>query len=175
MELAGYKACICEGSAEHVIIDILLDHELLLFSREEMLEEEVIRCRDGKKFEEKYLRKGFMDKISVIRILDSRHEKFKISKAYAHKVDVINIITAPEIEMLIILNENKYKEFKKSGKKPSIFCKENLKMADVKTYDFVKKYFRNPLVLVSAIKKYHAISKIQKGEYTLLDLLKSGN
>lgn len=38
MELAGYKACICEGSAEHAIIDILLDHELLLFSREEMLE-----------------------------------------------------------------------------------------------------------------------------------------
>ena len=45
MELAKYKACICEGSAENAIIDILLDHELLIFSREEMLEEEVIRCR----------------------------------------------------------------------------------------------------------------------------------
>ena len=48
MELAGYKACICEGSAENAIIDILLDYDLLIFSREEMLEEEVIRCRDGK-------------------------------------------------------------------------------------------------------------------------------
>ena len=47
MELAGYKACICEGSAENAIIDILLDYDLLIFSREEMLEE-VIRCRDGK-------------------------------------------------------------------------------------------------------------------------------
>lgn len=172
MELAGYKACICEGSAENAIIDILLDHDLLIFSREEMLEEEVIRCRDGKRFEEKYLRKGFTDKISVIRILDSRHENFKLSKAYAHKVDVINVITAPEIEMLIIFNEDKYREFKKSGKKPSIFCKEDLKMADVKAYDFVKKYFGNPSVLVAAIKKYHEMSKIQKGEYTLLDLLK---
>lgn len=53
MELAKYKACICEGSAENAIIDILLDHELLIFSREEMLEEEVIRCREGKKIEEK--------------------------------------------------------------------------------------------------------------------------
>lgn len=54
MELAKYKACICEGSAENAIIDILLDNDLLIFTREEMLEEEVIRCRDGKRFEEKY-------------------------------------------------------------------------------------------------------------------------
>ena len=69
MELAKYKACICEGSAENAIIDILLDNDLLIFTREEMLEEKVIRCRDGKRFEEKYLRKGFLEKISVIRIL----------------------------------------------------------------------------------------------------------
>ena len=50
-----------------------------------MLEEEVIRCRDGKRFEEKYLRKGFLEKISVIRILDSRRENFKFSKAYEQK------------------------------------------------------------------------------------------
>lgn len=106
MELAKYKACICEGSAENAIMDILLDNDLLIFTREEMLEEEVIRCRDGKRFEEKYLRKGFLEKISVIRILDSRRENFKLSKAYEHKVDVINVITAPEIEMLIIFNED---------------------------------------------------------------------
>ena len=128
MELAKYKACICERAAENAIIDILLDHNLLIFTREEMLEEEVIRCRDGKHFEEKYLRKGFLDKISVIRILDSQRENFKLSKAYKYKVDVINVITAPEIEMLIIFNEDKYREFKKSGKKPSDFCRENLKM-----------------------------------------------
>lgn len=172
MKLASYKACICEGSAENAIMDILLDHELLIFSREEMLEEEVIRCRDGKRFEEKYLRKGFADKISVIRVLDSRRENFKLSKIYAHKVDVINVITAPEIEMLIIFNEDKYKEFKKSGKKPSTFCKEDLRMSDVKSYDFVKKYFSNPKILVAAIKMYHEMSKVKKGEYTLLDLLK---
>ena len=38
MELAKYKACICEGAAENAIMDILLDEELLVFSREEMLE-----------------------------------------------------------------------------------------------------------------------------------------
>lgn len=172
MELAKYKACICEGSAENAIMDILLDHDLLIFTREEMLEEEVIRCREGKRFEEKYLRKGFLGKISVIRILDSRRENFKLSKAYEHKVDVINVITAPEIEMLIILNEDKYKEFKRSGKKPSDFCKEDLNMTSVKSYHFVKDYFSDPDILLAAIRKYHEISKIRKGEYTLLNLLK---
>lgn len=171
MELARYKACICEGAAENAIMDILLDYDMLIFTREEMLEGKVLRCRNGRHFEERYLRKGFVDKISVIRILDSRRENFSLSKAYRHKVDVINVITAPEIEMLIILSENRYTEFKRSGKKPSDFCKEDLKMSDVKSYDFVQDYFSNPTVLLTAIKKYHEISKIPRGEYTLLDLL----
>lgn len=32
--------------------------------------------------------------------------------------------------------------------------------------------FSDPMVLVAAIKKYHEISKVLKGEYTLLDLLR---
>ena len=82
MELAKIKACICEGAAEAAIIDVLLDNDLLSFRRDEMLDEGVIRCRDGKTFETRYLRKGFNELISVIRILDSRRENFKLSKAY---------------------------------------------------------------------------------------------
>lgn len=82
MELSKYIACICEGTAEEVIMDILLDHDKLIFSRNQLLEEAPIRCRDAKKFEARYLRKGFTDKISIIRILDSRRENFKLSKAY---------------------------------------------------------------------------------------------
>ena len=74
--------------------------------------------------------------------------------------------------MLIIFAEDQYKEFKKSGKKPSDFCKENLRMPDVKSYDYVFGCFSNPEILVNAIKAYHRTAKIPKGEYTLLDLLK---
>lgn len=48
MRLSKYIACICEGSAENAVIDILLDHNLLVFTRAEMIEEDVIRCRNGK-------------------------------------------------------------------------------------------------------------------------------
>ena len=37
MKLAPYIACICEGSAEAAIIDVLVDNNLLIFTREEML------------------------------------------------------------------------------------------------------------------------------------------
>ena len=111
-----------------------------------MLEERVIRCRSAKRFEERYLRKGFDEQISVIRILDSRREEFRLSKAYA--------------------------QFKRSGKKPSEFCKINLRMHDVKSYDFVKQYFSNPQLLVKAIKEYRRTANIPKGEYSLSDLLR---
>lgn len=172
MELNGYIACICEGSAERAIIELLLDDNKLLFTYEQLLEEEIIRNRSAKEFEKRYLRKGFSSKITVLRILDSRKEKFKLSRAYVDKIDVINIITAPEIEMLIIFNENKYNEFKKSKKKPSDFCKTELKLASVKNYDFVKKYFSNTDKLLASIHEYKRVSNIPKGEDTLFNLLK---
>ena len=171
-ELGSYVACIAEGGAETAILELLLDHHLLIFERDMLIDEKVLSCRSANAFESRYLRMGFEGKITVFRVLDSRRENFKLSKAYLHKVDVINIITAPEIEMLIILSENKYKEFKKSGLKPNEFCKGPLKMRNVKSPSFVVKYFADIDVLMKAIKEYASISKIRRGEYTLLDLLR---
>ena len=43
MRLAEYVACICEGGAEETIINILLDNNCLIFSREQLLEEKPLR------------------------------------------------------------------------------------------------------------------------------------
>ena len=104
--------------------------------------------------------------------MDSRRENFNLSKEYYPKVSVIDIITAPEIEMLIIFNENKYNEFKKSKMKPSEFCKTELKLSKVKNYDFVKDYFSDIDKLLKSIHEYRSVSNIKRGEYTLFDLLK---
>ena len=174
MKLAKYIALICEGAVENAIMDVLLDNELLIFKRNDLIEEEVIRSRDGKKFEERYLRKGFNDKISILRILDSRNENFKISKAYIGKVDVINIITAPEIEMLIICNEGKYQDFeKKKRMSPNEYCKSILKMKNVKSVSFVKEYFSDIAVLEKSLHEYKRLSKVRKSEKTIYDLLRS--
>ena len=44
MELAKYKACICEGSAENAIMDILLDNALLIFTLPHVTEIIARRC-----------------------------------------------------------------------------------------------------------------------------------
>ena len=172
MELTKYVACICEGSAEEAIMDLLIDADKLIFTRDDLLEGEILRTRSARNFEATYLRKGFSERITVLRILDSRREQFKLSKAYRHKIEVINVITAPEIEMLVILKEGKYKEFKKSKLKPSDFCKMNLNHSDVKSIAFVKEYFADIDSLICAIWEYKRVSNIPSGEYSLSDLLK---
>lgn len=172
MLLSKYNACICEGSAEQAIIELLIEEGRLIFSYEDLLEEQVLRCRDAKTFEERYLRKGFDDKITVFRILDSRRENFKLRPVYADKVKVVNVITAPEIEMLIILSEGKYTDFKKSKLKPSDFCKRILHYIDVKSYLFIRDYFADTEKLVAAIREYKRITQKHKNELTLADLLK---
>jgi len=173
MELSKYVACICEGTAEAVIVDKLLEAERLIFTREDLLENELIRTRGAANFEQRYLRKSYQDKITVLRILDSRRERFKISKAYEHKIAAVyNVITAPEIEILIILNEGKYDAYKRSRKKPSDFCKEDLRMGNVKSSEFVKNYFSDINCLIAAIREYRRVSNIPSGEYSLVDILK---
>lgn len=166
-------ACICEGGAEHAIMDILLENNLLKFNKQQLLDEKVIRTRSAKNFERDYLRKSFIEKITVYRILDSRNEEFKLSKLYKEKVKVVNVVTAPEIEMLIILSEDKFDEFKKMRIKPSEYCKQILRYSDVKSYQFISKYFLDVHKLVYAINMYHQKAKVQKDEKTLFDLLKS--
>lgn len=171
MILSEYVACICEGAAEQEIIRILLDNDKLIFDRERLIDGDPLRCRNAKNFEEQHLRKGFSGKITVLRILDSRREAFKLSKAYENKVDVINIITAPEIEMLIIFAEQKYNKYKRSGKKPSEFCKAELGYGNVKSKEFVRSYFSDCNTLIAAIHEYKRVSNIKNGEFSLSDLL----
>ena len=169
--LSPIVACICEGGAETAIIDMLVDNNLLVFTREQMLNEEVIRCRSAKVFEQRYLRKEFKSKITVLRVLDSHSEGFRLSLAYEHKVDnIINVVTSPEIEMLLILAEDKYEEYMK---KSSSICKQVLKMKDkIKSREFVREYFADIDMLVSTIQEYKKKRILKKGEIYLADLLK---
>ena len=125
--MAKYIACICEGSTERAIMDLLLDNHMLIFEREELIEGEVLTCRNGKTFEERYLRKGF-----------SENQGFK----------------------------------NQPNGKPSIYCKSVLGYKDVKSYDFVHKYFSDINVLKNALYEYKRLSQIHRGEITLSDLLK---
>ncbi len=175
IELSPMVAVICEGGAETAIIDMLVDNDMLIFNRSQMLNEEVIRCRKGKEFEQRYLRKGFQSKITVLRVLDSHSEGFKLSSAYKDKVDVIKVVTSPEIEMLLILAEGKYDDYMKkaSSMSPSTFCKQVLKMKEsIKSQEYVRNYFSDINMLIDTIREYKRVKTLKKGEVYLADLLK---
>lgn len=163
-------ACLCEGSMEQAIMEILLDNNRLIFEREQLLEEEILRCRSAKNFERDYLNKTTNEMITVYRILDSTNENFKLSGPYLKRVTVVNIITAPEIEMLVIHAEGKYDDYSRKRMKPSDYVKQHLEMGKIKSYDFAKKYFYDVDILVNAIQQYKQKSANKNG--TLADLLK---
>ena len=166
-------ACICEGGAETAIMDILLDNDLLIFRRDQLIEESVLPRLPVKEFERRYLRMEFDQKILILRVIDSRSEKFNLSKAYRCQVDVVNVITAPEIEMLIIASQDRYDEYCRSGiKKPSDYCRIVLGIKKVKSPVYIKEYFADPEFLVESIRKYNHVHKQKKHEASLYDLIK---
>lgn len=168
-----YYAIICEGSSEQAIIELLLERNLLFFKRTDLLEDRIIRVRSAKKFAEIYLRTRLSKPVCIYRILDSRREQFDIPKAYQHKVqDTVNVVTSPEIEILIIHAEGAYADYVKKRMKPSDYCKSVLKMPRVKEYEYVKDYFSDINKLLGALEEYKRCTKQRKGELTIFDLVK---
>lgn len=174
----GHVICISEGSAEEVVIEKLFNGDKLIFKSEDSLIRDFSRTRKGTKFAKEHLHLDYGDEhINILRILDSKSERFNLGKVYEERVEsgeirVFDILTRPEIEMLIIISEGYYDNFtnKGAGQKASIYCKDELKMKDVKSQKFVSSYFYDVEELINSIKEYRRLHA-KAGEYCLFDLL----
>jgi hypothetical protein len=154
-------ALIAEGGSEHAILDVLIKHDLLVFRRDQILKEKVLRNRSGKSFQNEHLRQGFgSQQLIVYRVLDSKGENFKLSPAYRPKVKaVIDLRTRPEIEMLFVIHFGDYAKFcrVKSNVKPSEFAKMHYasQVRQIKSYEDVFAFWdARPHDLVRAIRQY---------------------
>lgn len=179
----GHVICISEGSAEEVIIKKLFESNKLIFKNGDIyIEDKLIRkfsrTRQGKKFAKENLEMDYGERhINILRILDSKRESFSLGKVYEERVQsgeiqIFNILTRPEIEILIIINEGHYQKFtnKKGNDNANIYCKTELNMSDVKSAKFVSDYFSDIDLLINCIKKYKELHS-RKDEYSLFDLL----
>lgn len=148
-------ACLYEGSAERAILDILHENGFLVFSKEDLLSGDFIRRASGPVFCTRYLGYDFSESIDVIHVQDGKSEVFSVPRPYRRLISSdTRYITSPEIEILIILSLGKYNDFRNSRKKPSEYCKSELRIAEVKTYDFVHAFFADPDKLLRAIKQH---------------------
>lgn len=175
-------ACICEGNAEMEIIEILLDHDLLKFSRGDLLNGELFskNMRDARLLESRYLSQEFEtgQKVEVIRVLDSPKERYSIQHPYDEKIegDIIGCYTRPEIEVLLIIAEGHFNQFKRTHVKPSDYCKQHIsvftpKKVKIKSKGFITSYFANPQFLIQTLKTYHQV-RANQNELTIYSLLK---
>lgn len=179
----GHVICILEGSAEEVIIKRLFENNNLIFKNGDTYDgsrliRKFSRTRQGRKFARENLEMDYGERyINILRILDSKREKFSLGKVYKERIQsgeiqIFNILTRPEIEMLIIINEGHYQKFtnRKGGIKASVYCKTELNLDKVKNVEFVSDYFSDVNILVNSIIGYNELHS-KKDEYGIFDLL----
>lgn len=179
----SHVICISEGSAEEVIIKKLFESNKLAFKNTDVYDEDKLirrfsRTRQGNKFAKENLEMDYGDRgIIILRILDSKKEGFNLGKVYDERVksgeiQIYNILTRPEVEILMIINEGHYQKFtNRSGDiSANIYCKRELKMGNkVKSAKFVSDYFDID-ILINSIRKYKELHSTND-EYCLFDLL----
>ena len=168
-----------EGSAERAICEILIENNLLHFSKEMMLEERGIQ---GLTYEaicpllNYSLSADGIDTVRIYRIKDKKQCNFKMGKVHRDLIRMpVDILTRPEIEMLYIISQGKYEDYVKANSQqkgtlsPSSYIKNVLRCRSIKYYPFVREYFSNIELLINAINRYH---RMHSDEITLWDILK---
>jgi len=172
---------MCEGSNEEKIIDLLLDYNKLKISRDDLIGRRPYHIRNLKGSVIKNELKHYNQVVTVCRIGDKQGETLAVPSELKHIVleeNVFKYCTKPELEILLIINENLISEFEKSKKEPKEFAKDNIKY-NGRRYNqsslFLEKYYEGSNIenLVKNLIEYKRIKKHEKDELYLADLLNS--
>lgn len=168
--IEGYHPIIsCEGTAEEVVVRKLLMADALIFAKDDVLE--VTRKRKARDIQSEFLNYDYEWPVCILRVLDSKSEGFKLGTLYAKRFPVWSFYTHPEIEILAIINEGKWRSWKNAQKRPSQFCKEELRLGDIKQRAFLDEYWDAGSIAVAA-REYRRVSRLAKGELCLADLIR---
>ena len=172
---------MCEGPNELEIIRMMLEHNKLIFTEDDLLNLIPYHARQiGNNAAVRTALNLYQGDVQVIRIGDKLSDELKIPREYKSKIkDVKKYCTKPELEMLLIISESIEKEFEKvkSNTSPKTFSKENV-VYNRTRYDnstaFYREYYGERIdLLVDSIKRYKQLKgKHQKDELYLADLLK---
>lgn len=187
-ELAShYVLFSVEGTSEAVVINKLIESGYLvtpdeLIVKDSQTHQSFTRTRSARKIATEFLNVGYRtsttDKLLIARITDTPTAKFVLPKPYEDSAVVRTFLTSPEIEMLIIYNEDAYDEWNRQHRrnhnlKPSDFCKQFLRLEKVKTAQFLNAYWSDIKELCLAIQQHaEHHPKSQRDGFLLADLIK---
>lgn len=172
---------MCEGPNELEIIRMLLEHDKLIFSEDDLLNLVPYHARQiNNNAAVKTALNLYHGEVQVFRVGDKLNDELKIPKNYKGQItEIKKYCTKPELEMLLIISEHEEASFEKvkSSMTPKIFAKEHI-IYHRSRYDnstsFYREYYGERIdLLVDTIKRYRQLKgKHQKDERYLADLLK---
>ncbi len=172
---------MCEGPNEREIINILLHNNCLKFTEDDLIGLTPYHARQIKTSAQVRTELNiYPGRVKILRIGDKQSDTFFIPTEYTNKISSVEkYCTKPELEMLLILAEEKEKDDEKikSTTKPKDFAKKHI-VCGKRKYDnstsFYTEYFgNNPDLLVKSLKKYHKHNgSHSKDEHYLDELLK---
>lgn len=163
---------VCEGNCEVKLVSWLLENRKLIFTDQEILDHRPLHIRQPKTILPIINVLPPNEYICFYRIGDTLTDKFDTScfgKIRQEHIEVKNVCTTPEIEILIIICEGLYNDFLKV--KSDISPKEFVKTY-VKGYNSFEDYISSHDI-ISAIIEYKRLKKQKrKNDIFLADLLK---
>ncbi len=172
---------MCEGPNELEIVRMLLEHDKLIFAKDDLLNLVPYHARQiGNNAAVRTALNLYHGDVEVLRIGDKLNDELKVPREYKGRIKGIKkYCTKPELEMLLIISENIDSKFEKVKSKtsPKTFSKENV-IYNRTRYDnstaFYRDYYGERIdLLVDTIKRYKQLKgKHQKDELYLADLLK---
>lgn len=171
---------MCEGSNEETLINLLLDNDKLKISRDDLIGRRPYNVRQLKNPVIKTELKHYNNSVIIYRVGDTQKDVLVIPKDLKNIVlrkNIFKFCTKPEMEILLIINENLISEFNKSKESPKEFAKRNIIYNGMR-YDqsnsFLESYYCGKKInkLVDSIIKYKHMKKHDKEELYLADLLK---
>jgi hypothetical protein len=172
---------MCEGPNELEVIKILLRHDCLKLTEDDLLGLVPYHARQIKSSGiVQTALNMYPGEVTVLRIGDKLNERLQIPAEYQEKITVVEkYCTKPELEMLLIISEGLTKKFDKvkSKEKAKTFAKNNIKCGrrpyKNDTSFYTAYYDSNPDLLVQSIKEYrHIKGSHAKDEHYLAELLR---
>lgn len=174
-------ACFVEGSSEKAIMDLLIDNDCLVFTRDNLADEQFLSMQEISKkkidlFSQRILSQVNRDDKMDIIIVQDREIWPDFKAIYQEKIGNIYIVqTKPEIEMLMIHERGLFSEYQKvkSKKSPKAFLSNELQLPEktITSYTYLQKYFTLDS-LKQAILSHSQTTRPLKGILQLRDLLK---
>lgn len=173
---------MCEGPNEKKVMDILLEHNKLIVTADDLIGREVYHARQIKTSPVvKTQLSMYVGEVEIWRVGDKQSDTLFIPTEMKKQIKKITkYCTLPELEVLLIISESKYKEYEKTKaqKHPKQFAKENISFHK-QMYNgmtkFYEEYYGNDVEkLVKSIQEYkkrnHSHSEDQ---HYLLEILRS--